>query len=222
MKLFISRTLAKDSIFRQKVEEIQAIDTITDCSLVEFSPISFQHNLSADWLFFYSKNGIQFCLSQLDDLSSLPKIAVIGPASADFLANNWNLQADFVGTGHPEATAEAFLKVAEGKQVLFAQAKNSKQSVQKILGTAVQAVDLVVYDNVIKTDFTIPFSEMLVFTSPLNVKAYFSKYTFEPRQKVVSIGRTTAKALDEFEITNYIIAAKPNELALAKACIGGF
>jgi len=77
--------------------------------------------------------------------------------------------------------------------------------------------DLIVYANEVKSNFTIPYCDVLVFTSPLNVKAYFQKYPLKSKQKIIAIGKTTEKTLQQLGIKNSIIAEKPSEQALAKA-----
>jgi len=214
--IFISRKLSSSSVFRQMLESKA---NLIGLSLIEFKSILFDKTPSTDWLFFYSKSGIKYYLSQLDTLDTLAPIAVIGKASADFLKANYNLEAQFVGTGHPKETAAEFLLVAKNQKVVFVQAKNSKQSVQKILGEQVNAIDLLVYDNCAKTDFEIPKANILVFTSPLNVHAYFSKYAYQQEQTIISIGQTTAHALKSHGIDQITIAKEPSEKALANCCL---
>lgn len=214
--IFISRDLEEDSVFKQ---QLASKAEIIGRSLIHFQAISFEALPACDWLFFYSKKGIYYCLSQLDDLEQLPPIGVIGQASADFLSSKYNIQAKFVGSGHPEATALAFSKLAKNKKVIFARAQHSKQSVQQLLDDSIIIDDLITYQNEKKVSFTLPPIDILVFTSPLNVKAYFNQYSYCSTQKIISIGRVTAKALNQLGITNLTIAAAPNELELATACL---
>lgn len=214
--VFISRDLEKDSVFK---EQIASKAKLIGCSLIEFKAVPFGQLPTCDWLFFYSKKGIHYSLSQLEDWEQLPPIAVIGQASADFLWSKYKIQAQFVGTGHPEETALAFSKLAKGKKVVFAQAQHSKQSVQQLLDKNVVFCDVITYQNEVKVDFELPPIDILVFTSPLNVQAYFDKYSYHNTQKIISIGRVTAKALNAIGITTLTIAAAPNELELAAACL---
>ena len=64
-KIFISRDLATDSIFSKR---LQGKATVIGLSLVEFQPLIFDAKKSGDWLFFYSKNGIQYYFSQMTSL----------------------------------------------------------------------------------------------------------------------------------------------------------
>lgn len=214
--IFISRNLEEDSVFKQ---QLASKAKLIGRSLIKFKALPFGELPVGDWLFFYSKKGIDYCFSQLESLEQLPPIAVIGQASADFLWTKYNLQAQFVGTGHPEPTALAFSKLAKGKKVIFAQAQHSKQSVQQLLDKSITFCDVITYQNEIKVNFKLPSIDILVFTSPLNVKAYFDQYSYHSTQKIISIGRVTAKALNAIGITTLTIAAAPNELELATACL---
>ena len=215
-RVFISRNLEEDSVFKQ---HLASKAKVIGLSLIEFKALPFGQLPACDWLFFYSKKGIHYCLSQLDDLEQLPPIGVIGQASADFLWSKYKIQAQFIGTGHPEGTALAFSRLAKGKKIVFAQAQHSKQSVQQLLDQDVTFCDVITYQNEVKVDFELPFIDILVFTSPLNVKAYFDQKAYHSTQKIISIGRVTAKALTEIGITSFTIAAAPNEFELAKACL---
>ncbi len=214
--IFISRDLEQDSVFAQYVAPKA---TIIGSSLIEFKAVHFDKLPTCDWLFFYSKKGIHYCLSQLEEKASLPPIGVIGQASANFLYSKYQIQAQFVGTGHPEETALAFSKLVQGKKVVFAQALHSNQSVQQLLDKNVICYNMITYQNEVKIDFKLPPVDVLVFTSPLNVKAYFDQYTYHTSQKIISIGRVTAKALKAIGITTFTIATAPNERALAVACL---
>lgn len=214
--IFISRDLKKDSIFKALLTNKTQVIGV---SLLEFSPVEFEALPVTDWLFFYSKKGIDYCLSQLDDWSNLPPIGVIGQASADFLLEKYALEVQFIGTGHPVTTAEQFLPLVKEKKVTFVQAQHSKQSVQKLIAQTIQINNLIVYDNHIKQHFELPTADILVFTSPLNVRAYFSKYSYQIHQKIISIGNVTTDALEQQGIQQIITAEKPSEQALAYACL---
>jgi uroporphyrinogen-III synthase len=216
MTIFISRELSSDSVFRQMLEDKA---TIIDQSLLGFEAIEFDRIPEADWLFFYSKNGIKYTLSQLSSTDGLPAVAVFGRATANYLKTHYNIEADFVGNGKPEETAAQFLEVSAGQKVVFLQAQNSRQSIQKLMGKQINSTCLVVYDNSFKVDVEIPDAEILVFTSPMNVQAYFSKKTLLDGQTCISIGTTTAQELKQFEIKKLIIADQANEEALAKCCL---
>ena len=215
-RIFISRNLPVDSIFRATLEGLAELE---GQSLIHFEAVPIVELPQCDWLFFYSKKGIDFGWNSLLNIRPFPKVAVLGQASAEYLAQQQGYQADFVGTGAAEATAQAFLKDATGKRVCFVQAQNSRQSVAKQLGHQVQAQTLVVYANTPKTALSIPTCDILVFTSPLNAQAYYQQYAPQVRQTVIAIGQTTAKALHQLGISDFKIAPHPHERALANTCL---
>lgn len=212
--VFISRNLRADSEFNHLLKDKA---TVTGRSLLEFQAVDFVRIPDADCLFFYSKNAIKYCLSQLSVLDYLPKIAVMGKASAEYLNLNYNIKADFIGTGEPLSTSIQFLDFVKDQRVVFVQAKNSRRSIQKLVDF--NATDLIVYDNFAITDFALPASDILVFTSPMNAEAYFSKYSYLANQNIIAIGETTAGSLKKKGLIGIIIAKEANEKALADACL---
>ena len=53
----------------------------------------------------------------------------------------------------------------------------------------------------------------------MNVKAYFSQMTFQPNQKIISIGNTTAETLKILGFNNFLVAKSPSEQDLVKAVL---
>lgn len=212
-KIFISRRLNRNSVFNQ-VLTTQNL-TVIGQGLIRFSAVPFTQLPTHDWLFFYSKNGIKYFEKGLKKtaikIPSTSQWAGFGPSTAKYLQ-----QVDFIGTGNAETTAKAFSSIAKGQKVLFIQAKNSQSSVQKILANHIQAQELVVYQNTARKKFEIPSCDILCFTSPLNAKAYFSKYAIKDHQTVISIGKTTATALTELGISKVVVADQASEQGLAQ------
>lgn len=222
-KIFISRNLTPTSPFKKELADFDM--EIIGHSLIQFSPTPFETIPVVDWIFFYSKNGVKFFLETfaahmflriLAEENLQIKWAAIGKGTAEALEKH-QIQPNFVGTGHPKTTAQAFGTIANQQKVLFPRAKNSKQSIQNLLAAQLTIFDLVVYENAIKPSFTIPYCDILVFTSPLNAKAYCQKYPIQTKQKIIAIGKTTETALQKLGINNSIIAANPSEQALATA-----
>jgi len=221
LKIFISRDLKPTSPFKK---ELVALDMeIIGQSLIEFYPTPFNTIPVVDWIFFYSKNGVKFFLETFTADNFLRVMAaknrpiqwaVMGKGTAATLEKH-QIQPDFIGTGHPKATAKAFGEIAHQQKVLFPRAEISKQSVQNLLIGQIEIFDLIVYANKLKPTFFIPYCDILVFTSPLNVVAYFQKHPIQSKQKVVAIGKTTANALEKKGLQNIIVASQPSEKGLA-------
>ncbi len=212
-KIFISRDLGEDSIFHKSLT-INGFK-VHAASLVTFAPAPVPEIPPTDWVFFYSKNAVAFFISNVGHAAlAQVKIAAIGAGTAKILVDTGH-PPQFIGDGDPARTAADFLKVAQGSRVLFPRARDSRQSIQRLLADQLVVLDMVVYENVAKQDFDLPECQVLVFTSPLNAKSYFSKYKWKG-EKVVAIGNTTATELRKLEITNAATAEEPSERALAE------
>lgn len=221
MKVFITRNIKRTDFFKTELEKVGF--SVFGQSLIVFSAVDFGRIPDCEWLFFYSKNGVKFFFDNLNqvDLNQIinKKIATIGEGTARFLIQKYQRKPDFVGTGEPLQTARAFAQIAAKKRVLFPRAKQSKQSIQKQLGNTIIQQDLVVYANQPIDFFESKNANILVFTSPMNVNAYFHFVDYKPGQKVVAIGNTTATALQNMGIEKIIIAKNPNEIGLVKAVL---
>lgn len=80
-------------------------------------------------------------------------------------------------------------------------------------------IDLPVYETVLEEDVEASGAEVLVFTSPSNVDAYFAENLLDPYQKVVAIGKSTGKKFDEMGV-KYALPFSPDEVGLAEAVFG--
>ena len=218
MKLaFITREITNQSAFAQKLRA--AGWSAEGHSLVQFSARSVSVVPQSDWWFFYSQQAVRFFLTGRN-LPPLVKLGAIGISTAEAIERYTGHTPDFCGNGVPEDTAKAFLVLAKKQKVLFPGAAHSMHSIERLLENEITALPLPVYDNVpVKNPPDMQQASALVFTSPMNVRAYLAHFPVGPEQAVVAIGSTTAAALEEAGITNIIIASEPNEEALAKAVI---
>ena len=214
-RLFVSRDLGEESplVDLAKAHHLHC----TAQPLIEFSAVEFKSIPDCEWVFFYSKRGVQFFFQGLNqlDLKIQAKIAVMGLGTLNAL-KPFGKSADFAGNGHPQQVAEAFAILARGQRVLFPRAQASRKSIQTLLQNDITVKDLVVYNNHYRNDFELPKMDFLVFTSPMNAVAYFNKYPLFPGQKVFAIGQTTAQQLYDLGISNVYISDHPSEKALAK------
>ncbi len=230
-KLFISRDLDAGSSFVNRLSGAGV--EVTGQSLIRFTPIPFTKVPDADWIFFYSKQGIRYYFDRLDDPSfwsttrvrlprkvKEPRYATFGEGSARFLKEFRNIRPDFTGTGEAKSTAIAFLQKISGERVLFVRGRRSLRSVQKILqGDLNHPAELIAYDNEPMTHFTLPQCHYLLFTSPLNARAWYGRYRPKSWQKVFAIGQSTAKALLSLGIEKVTVAGKPSLDELAEVVI---
>ncbi|MFK7949520.1 MAG: uroporphyrinogen-III synthase [Saprospiraceae bacterium] len=219
MKVYITRNIKETDFFKTALEKVGF--AVFGESLIEFSVIDFDLNLEADWLFFYSKNGVRFFFNQLNDraldIIKNKKIGTIGNGTAKLLKQQYQIEPNFIGTGEPLQTSKAFAQKAAGQKVIFPRAKQSKKSIQTQLSKVIQVIDLIVYENRPKSNINVPESDCLVFTSPMNARVYFENYDLKSNQKVVAIGQTTGNELLKIGIKNIVIAKSPNERGLVES-----
>jgi hypothetical protein len=120
---------------------------------------------------------------------------------------------DFIGLGSPIEVAEKFDSIISSKELVFIPSSN------KSLGT-VQGILKESNKKIIKTYSTILIDkklkdhDLLVFTSPSNVEAFFKSNKISD-QKVISIGPSTTSALKNAGIINVFESFESSELALA-------
>jgi len=186
-------------------------------SLIAFSPIAFDLP-KGDWLFFSSQKAVKYFFEQKEIDKNNWKIGAIGKSTAHAI-KQMNIKVDFVGSGgNITEIADQFYPMCKEDIVLFPQAKNGLQSIQKWheeWGGAHQQI--VCYSNTSVETFDKRTEDVLIFTSPLNAKTYTEKYAIEPNQKVIVIGPTTATHfLDpKLGVQNLKMSYTPDELSLA-------
>lgn len=219
-RVFISRELRSDSPFRHLLQK-EGFEIIGQ-SLITFSAIEFTSPPAADWVFCYSSRSADFFLAGLDRLGisvgRYPNYAALGKGTAAHL-QQLGIRPAFIGSGAPEATARAFWERTKGQTVLFPRAEQSQQSIQRLLKDKLKMEDLIVYRNQKMEGVILPDTEYVVLTSPLNVQAYADNHGFNPTQRIVAIGNTTARALEQVEVDHYRIAEQAAEESLAETVV---
>lgn len=196
--IFISRDLSEDSILKSKISILGY--KVIDRSLIRLSQIRFSYSPLSDWIFFSSKNAIKYFFAQNPVILRKTRFAVFGKGSARYL-RQFDKEADFIGEGNNATSiAKEFAGLISNETVLFPMAIDSIQTVQRQLGYNNVAKNLYVYKTELRDYFSIPKSEILLFTSPSNVNAYFTKYGIAPEQKVIAIGTTTQQILYRYGV----------------------
>ncbi|WP_256011313.1 hydroxymethylbilane synthase [Desertivirga xinjiangensis] len=171
-----------------------------------------------DWIFFSSKNAIEYFFKLEPEIGKKTRLGVIGRASEEML-RRFGRVPDFNGEEEGIDTADIateFAEIARGRTVLFPGAKESLRTVQKALSEDTKLIDLPVYETVIEEHVEQSFADVLIFTSPSNVEAYFAENLLEPGQKVICIGRSTGKMFDDMGV-KYTLPYSPDEIGLAEA-----
>ena len=221
--VFISRMLPETSYFRKALEKYQI--QLDDRSLIKIFPIINKLDpfilKRVDWVFFSSKNAIECFFSLSPQMPKKVKYGVIGRASEEML-RRYGIVPDFNGEEDGIDTqdiAKDFAKLANGSTVLFPGAKDSLRTIQQALNKATKIIDLPVYETEMDENCDPSAAEVLVFTSPSNVDAYFTNNLLEPGQQVICIGKSTGKKFDQMNV-NYTLPYSPDEIGLAEAVFG--
>jgi hydroxymethylbilane synthase len=221
MKVFISRELSDKSYFRKALEkhdiEVEARSLIRTVAVITKLDNYILRN--ADWLFFSSKNAVEYFFQLNPLLPKKVKFGVMGSGSEDMLRRKGHF-VDYTGNGIDSADVAAeFAALANGKTVVFPSAENSMRSIQQALSPDTKIIDLTVYETILEDDVQQTGAEIMVFTSPSNVEAYFVDNLLDPDQKIIAIGLSTGKKLDEMGV-KYTLPYSPDETGLAEAVFG--
>ncbi len=163
-------------------------------------------------MFFSSGNAVEQFFDQGYAIGAR-KVAAIGSATASKLSQY--VHVDFVGEGTTKEVAEQFKRACEEGTVLFPISDQSVQTVQQVLDSS-KVINHVIYRTVEESVEDIALPDVLVFTSPSNVRAFIK--TNGGRDIVstmVAIGSTTKKELASFGFHKVHTSWKNSELALA-------
>ncbi len=220
-KVFISREIGEHSYFRKALEkhkiEIEGRSLIRTFPIVNKLDPFYLKNI--DWIFFSSRNAVDYFFKLEPALSKKIRFGVVGRGSEDALRKHQHL-ADFVGeSGDIQEIAEEFAAMVAGQRVMFPRAQDSLLSIQKSLGEDTKVVDLPIYETVVEDDIDQTHADVLIFTSPSNVDAYFADNLLDPGQQVIAIGNSTGKKFEEMGV-KYSLPYSPDEIGLSEAVFG--
>lgn len=220
-KVFISRDISEQSYFRRALEKHDI--EIEGRSLIRTVPVITKFDSyilkNVDWLFFTSKNAVEYFFNLHPQFPKKVKFGVMGSGSEDMLRKNGHF-ADYVGeSGDTTEVGQEFAQLANGSTVLFPGSESAMRSIQKQLSKDTKVIDLPVYETVLVDEVVASSAEVLVFTSPSNVEAYFTDNLLDAHQKLIAIGKSTGKKLDELGL-KYVLPFSPDEVGLAEAVFG--
>lgn len=185
-------------------------------SLIEIKQVTIRKLPKTDWVFFSSKNAVKNFFEQQPQVEQV-KYAAVGKSTSNEL-RKFGKKADFIGySTDTRLTAKQFASVVGSKTVLFPQARGSMKTVQQQFKKAGQVIDLVVYETKKNSLDNLPSAEILVFTSPSNVEAYFEKYKIASTQKIVAMGDATSHALQKLGVKTDSMPPSFDDLGLVQA-----
>jgi hydroxymethylbilane synthase len=100
---------------------------------------------------------------------------------------------------------------------LFPQAKDSMRTVQQQFVNKYQVKDLPVYETIQKPVADTPDADIMLFTSPSNVEAFFEKKKISSSQKVIAMGDATAHTLKLAGVASVYLVPSFDEIGLLQA-----
>jgi len=209
MKILVTRALEDDSVIRSVAEGHELIAQ----SLIDITPIPFDPP-AADWVFFYSRNGVHHFFGQ-GNYELVPfKWACMSRGTAEALSE-YVLDDAFIGDGEPESVAKGFSSVRSYEErVCFVRAQRSMDSVRKLIDHPAD-FSLAVYDNKPVLDAVLD-ADIILATSPLNFEAWALANIYR-NQPIIAIGKTTANAIrDILPKANIVISKEASIISMAK------
>jgi len=207
---YLYRALAKHHIKLEGESLIKIYPIIN-----KLDPFILKH---VDWIFFSSKNGIENFFKLEPRLSKKTKFAVVGRGSEEML-NQYGYAAAYTGQDEgidTEEIGKVFGEMNPNTTILFPRAKGSLQTIQKQMKEDIKVIDLPVYETVLAENVSKSNAEVLIFTSPSNVDAYFADNLIDPDQKIISIGYSTGRKLEEYGVS-FTLPYSPDEIGLSEA-----
>ncbi|MBN8701954.1 MAG: hydroxymethylbilane synthase [Bacteroidetes bacterium] len=218
VSVFITRDVNEKGLFYKSLSAKGF--TVQGRALIDIKKIPLRPTPPTEWIFFSSKNAVKYFFDQKPQLASDVRYAVVGKGTGDEL-KKYGKRAEFIGySTDTRLTGKQFAALVGSRKVLFPQAKGSFKTIQKQFTKPGQAIDLIVYESIKRNEEEIPNADILVFTSPSNVEAFFEKHKIKENQKVIAMGDATANALKEHRV---VINKKPatfDDIGLVQSVLG--
>ncbi len=209
--VFISRQLKDDSPLKLWVKKNKI--TLYNFPLISQSPINFYFFPNTAWIFFSSKNAIKYFFNHSPKIHASTQLGVLSAESALYLQKEFNLKANFIGSGNDVAKiGRKFKTILNNQSVLFPQAQNSLKTIQNQLLNNTKQYNLIVYKSQTIKWLQIPNADIIILTSPLNVKSYFEQKPCTFNKTYIAIGLSTKEALEQKHIKNILV---PNNFSEA-------
>jgi len=217
-KVFVTRDLREKDYLYRALQNLGF--SIEGKSLIEFRQITIKELPKTDWVFFSSKHAVKYFFNQNPEIGAA-KIGCVGKSTSQEL-RAFGKRADFIGQStDTKLIGKQFASKIGNSKVLFPIAKESLQSIQYQIPKKENVINLPVYATLKHSIEVDADTNIVVFTSPSNVEAFFDKNQLQPGQKVVAIGDATESALTKKGVKEAIIV-KPHtfdDLGLLRAIL---
>lgn len=192
--VFITKPIAEVELLKQFCEKNGM--QLTGNSFIQFKLVKAEIQDEIKTIFFGSKRAFDFFLTQ-SDIPENCEIACIGKTTKKYIEES-GFQVSFCGekAGNPAAVAEE-LKVWLGNRKLhIALSAQSNRSMSKVLPKD-QVEEIIVYQTLSNPQKTDKIPDVLVFTSPSNLKGFLVENTISPSSTMIAWGETTKTVLME-------------------------
>jgi hydroxymethylbilane synthase len=214
VSLFITRDIRDDDFFSRVLKANKYI--VSGRAFIEFKTIPFSRVPIADWIFFSSKHAVKYFFEQNPDIGNM-KIGAIGKSTAAAI-RSYGRRADFIGySTDTRMTGKQFASLVKSAPVLFPQAKDSMRTIQQQFVNRSQTRDLTVYETIQKPVENTPDADIMLFTSPSNVEAFFEKKKLNSTQKIIAMGDATSHTLKQFGVKSVYLVPSFDEVGLLQA-----
>lgn len=212
--VFITKDLHDSDFFLRAL--VQNGCKLDGKSLIDIRQIPMKSVPKAEWIFFSSKHAVRNFFDQKPEIGNA-KIGAVGKATAD-MVRKYKRRADFIGySTDTKLTGRQFASTVKNGTVLFPQAKGSLRTIQQQFSNPRQVIDVIVYETLQTHDYVVPNCEVLVFTSPSNVEAFFANNSVRSEQKIVAMGGATGGALKQNGINKFVVPSSFDDLGLVRS-----
>lgn len=216
-KIFVTKTFREEDYLPTALKRLNF--EVEGKSLIEFKQIRIKELPKTEWVFFSSKHAVRYFMGQNPQLDNV-KFGCIGTSTSAEL-RSFGKRADFIGQSTDiKLVGKQFSSKVGNSRVLFPIARGSMQSIQWQMVKRDNVINLEVYATLKHSIEISPEYEIIIFTSPSNVEAYFEKNTLHSHQKAIAMGESTGKALEKLKFKKYVMPKSFDDLGLFQAVLG--
>jgi hydroxymethylbilane synthase len=213
-KIFITRNLQAHHLFSSSLKA-QGFE-VHGISLITFNTIAMKNMPQTDWIFFSSKHAVENFFKQKPIIAH-QKFGAIGKSTADAI-RKFGKRAEFIGQSTDTKTiGKQFAARAGSATVLFPIAKGSLRSVQSQFIKKEQTIDINVYETIEHNDAQLPVADILIFTSPSNVNAFFKENKVETHHQIIAMGGATEAELRKHGVRKCTLPFSFDDLGILQA-----
>jgi uroporphyrinogen-III synthase len=213
-KIFITRNLQAHHLFSSSLMA-QGFE-VHGISLITFNTIAMKNMPQTDWIFFSSKHAVENFFKQKPIIAN-QKFGAIGKSTADAI-RKFGKRAEFIGQSTDTKTiGKQFAARAGSASVLFPIAKGSLRSVQSQFIKKEQTIDINVYETIEHNDAQLPAADILIFTSPSNVNAFFKENKVETHHQIIAMGGATEAELRKHGVRKCTLPNSFDDLGILQA-----